>query len=317
MKKTIRTAAVVTAAATVLLLGACGRSNPAAETSGTTDTQNATVTIALSTLNNPFFVDVRDGAQAEAAAKGITLNVLDAQNDATTQANQIQTAVTSKAGVIIINPVDSDAAVAAVQPALSAKIPVVAVDRGITGVTPTSFIASDNVAGGKQAADALATAIGKTGEVLWLQGQAGTSASRDRGQGFSTQIATYSGITVVGQQTANFDRTQGMDVTTNLLQAHPNVVGIFAENDEMALGAIQALGSKAGTSVFVVGFDGSADGLTAIQNGTLAATIAQQPKELGKAAVDAAATLLAGGTPAATQPMPVVTVTKDNVSQFA
>jgi len=317
MKKSIRAVGVVTMAAAMLLLSSCGRGTPADEASGTTDHQNATVTIALSTLNNPFFVDVRDGAQAEADAKGITLNILDAQNDATTQANQIQTAVTSNAGVIIINPVDSDAAVAAVQPALSANIPVIAVDRGITGVTPASFIASDNVAGGKQAADALADAIGKKGEILWLQGQAGTSASRDRGQGFSDQIATYSDITVVGEQTANFDRTQGMDVTTNLLQAHPNVVGIFAENDEMALGAIQALGSKAGTSVFVVGFDGSADGLTAITDGTLAATIAQQPKELGKAAVDAAATLLAGGTPDATQPMPVVTVTKDNVSQFA
>jgi len=316
MKNTIRAAGVAMAAG-VLLLAGCGRGGDSTDTTSGDDNQSASVTIALSTLNNPFFVDVRDGAQAEATAKGITLNVLDAQNDAATQANQIQTAITSKAGVIIINPVDSDAAVAAVQPAITAKIPVVAVDRGITGVTPDSYIASDNVAGGKQAADALAEAIGKTGEVLWLQGQAGTSASRDRGEGFSAQIATYAGITVVAQQTANFDRTQGMDVTTNLLQAHPNIVGIFAENDEMALGAIQALGSKAGQSVFVVGFDGSADGLAAISNGTLAGTIAQQPKELGKAAVDAAVTLLSGGTPAATQPMPVVTVTKENVSQFS
>jgi ribose transport system substrate-binding protein len=312
VNKNIRTALAASAAlALTLSVTACGRDS----TSGTSS-DNQQVTIALSTLNNPFFVDLRDGALAEAEVQGITLNVLDAQDDAATQANQIQTAVTAKTAALIINPVDSDAATAAVKPALDGNLPIVAVDRGVTGVDVDSFIASDNVAGGAQAADALAKAIGEKGKVIWLQGTAGTSASRDRGSGFETQIATYSGITVVAKQTADFDRTEGLDVTTNLMQANPDVVGIFAENDEMALGAVQALGSKAGTTVFVVGFDGSDDGLKAVQSGTMVATVAQQPKELGKAAVDAIAKLLKGETVDATQSMPVVTVTSDNISDY-
>ncbi|WP_028707841.1 substrate-binding domain-containing protein [Propionicicella superfundia] len=316
MKKRLHIVALSLAAAMVLTVSACGRDAGSSDASSGTAGQKK-VTLALSTLNNPFFVDVRDGALAEAEAKGLSLTVLDAQNDATTQSNQIQTDVSAGTAGIIINPVDSDAAAAAIKPALDKKIPVVAVDRAVTGATVTSFIASDNVAGGKQAADALAKAIGEKGKIIQLQGTAGTSASRDRGQGFTDGMKAYPNIQIVATQTAGFDRTQGLDVTTNLLQANPDVVGIFAENDEMALGAIQALGDKAGKTVFVVGFDGSADGLKAITAGTLTATIAQQPKELGKTAVDAMADALAGNTPAATQPVPVQTVTKDNVADFS
>ena len=111
-----------------------------------------------------------------------------------------------------------------------------------------------------------------------LQGTAGTSASRERGQGFAEGLKAYPGIKVVAQQPADFDRTKGLDVMTNLLQAHPDVDGVFAENDEMALGAIKALGSKAGKSVAVVGFDGTPDGLKAVEAGTLYASVAQQPE---------------------------------------
>ena len=128
----------------------------------------------------------------------------------------------------------------------------------------SSFIASDNVAGGKLAAEALAEAIGESGKVIVLQGVAGTSASRERGQGFSEGIAAFPNIEVVAMQPADFDRAQGLDVATNLLQANPDVVGIFAENDEMALGAIQALGARAGQDVFVVGFDGTDDGAATV-----------------------------------------------------
>lgn len=316
--RTLRTtAALATAAALTCTMSACNRGSSSDSASGTGGGAGGkSITLALSTLNNPFFISVRDGAQKAASDAGVTLNVVDAQNDPATQANQLADAATKGAGAVIINPVDSDAATAATKPLTTAKIPVIAVDRAITGVTPASFIASDNVAGGKQAAEALAKAVGDKGEVLQLQGVAGTSASRDRGKGFTDGIKAFPGIKVVAAQPADFDRTKGLNVTTNLLQSHPNVTAIFAENDEMALGAVQALGAKAGKQVKVFGFDGTDDGLKAVKAGTMVGTIAQQPSELGKSAVEQAVKALKGESVTATVPIEVKTVTFDNVAEY-
>ena len=305
-----RRVAAVTAAAALVLAGtaACGRGD---EASG------PKVVLAISTLNNPFFVELRDGAQAAADEAGVDLYIVDAQNDSATQANQLATATAGSTKAVIVNPVDSDAASASVNALLSADIPVVGVDRTVNDAELTSLVASDNVAGGRQAADELAAAMGEKGTVISLQGVSGTSASRDRGAGFDEGMAAYPGITVVAEQTANFDRASALDVTTNLLQAHPDVTGIFAENDEMALGAIQALGARAGTDVMVVGFDGTADGLTAISAGTLYATVAQQPAELGKLAVELAVKAIDGEDVEATVPVDVIAVTKTNVGDFS
>jgi ribose transport system substrate-binding protein len=178
-------------------------------------------------------------------------------------------------------------------------------------------VASDNVAGGKQAAEELGAALGKQGTVIVLQGVAGTSASRDRGAGFAEGMKAFPDIKIVAKQTANFDRAAALDVTTNLLQANPGVTGVFAENDEMALGAVQALGAKAGKDVKVVGFDGTTDGLAAIKAGTLVASIAQQPAKLGQLAVEQAAKVLKGDKIDATVPVGVVTVNKTNVGDFS
>ncbi|MGO3044211.1 D-ribose ABC transporter substrate-binding protein [Corynebacterium casei] len=274
------------------------------------------VTLALSTQTNPFFVELRDGAQAKADELGIELDIQDASDDAATQTDQLRNAETSGADVVIVNPTDSDAVGSAVQTLNNADIPVIAVDRSSNSGEVASFVASDNVAGGKQAAEALAAAIGEEGEILVLQGIAGSSASRDRGQGFEEGIAAFPNIKVVGKQTANFDRTEGLNVTTNLLQANPNIKAIFAENDEMALGAIEALGARAGEEVKVFGFDGTADGLAAVEDGKLEGTIAQQPDELGARAVEQAAAILDGETPEEEIPVEVVTVTNENVAEF-
>ncbi|HLR48734.1 MAG TPA: D-ribose ABC transporter substrate-binding protein [Corynebacterium sp.] len=278
--------------------------------------EGGSVTLALSTQTNPFFVELRDGAQAKAEELGIDLDIQDASDDAATQADQLRNAETSGADVVIVNPTDSDAVGSAVQSLNNADIPVIAVDRSSNSGEVASFVASDNVAGGKQAADALAKSIGEEGEILILQGIAGSSASRDRGQGFEEGIAAYPNIKVAAKQTANFDRTEGLNVTTNLLQANPNIKAIFAENDEMALGAIEALGARAGEEVKVFGFDGTADGLAAVEDGKLEGTIAQQPDELGARAVEQAAAILDGGSAEEEVPVEVVTVTNDNVAEF-
>ncbi|MET8162953.1 substrate-binding domain-containing protein [Streptomyces sp. NPDC005329] len=284
---------------------------------GNSSSTNPKVGLALSTLNNPFFVQIQSGAKAEAKKLGVDLTVTDAQNDASQQANQLQNFTSSGLDSIIVNPVDSDAASNSVKAADKAKIPVIAVDRGVNKATVDALVASDNVAGGELAARTVAEKLGGTGKIVILQGQAGTSAARERAEGFAKGLKAYPGIQVLAQQPADFDRTKGLDVMSNLLQAHPDVQGVIAANDEMALGAIKALGSKAGKSVQVVGFDGTPDGLAAVKNGTLYASVAQQPSQLGKIAVDNALKALQGKKVEKTVKVPVKVVTKENVAGFS
>nr|WP_203608702.1 substrate-binding domain-containing protein [Streptomyces anulatus] len=275
------------------------------------------VGMSLSTLNNPFFVQMKEGAQAEAEKAGVDLTVTDAQNDASQQANQLQNFTSSGVSSIIVNPVDSDAVGPGVRSANKADIPVIAADRGVNKAETATLVASDNVAGGKLAADALADKLGGKGSIVILQGTAGTSASRERGAGFAEGLKAYPDIKVVAKQPADFDRTKGLDVMTNLIQSHPGVTGVFAENDEMALGAAKALGSKAGKSVSVVGFDGTPDGLKAVEAGTLYASVAQQPAELGKIAVRNAVKAAKDEKVESTVKVPVKVVTRENVADFS
>ncbi|MFJ2195126.1 substrate-binding domain-containing protein [Streptomyces violaceusniger] len=277
--------------------------------SGSSGGASTKVGLSVSTLNNPFFVQLKAGAQEEAKRAGVSLTVTDAQNDASQQANQIQNFTSQNMKSIIINPVDSDAAGPSVRAADKAGIPVLAADRGVNKAEIATLVASDNITGGKLAAKTLAERLGKKGTILVLQGTPGTSASRERGKGFAEGLKAYPDIKVVGKQTADFDRAKGLDVTTNLLQGHPGIDGIFAENDEMALGAVKALGSKAGKSVDVVGFDGTPDGLKAVENGSLAATVAQQPKELGRMVVRNAVKAAKGQKIDGTVKVPVKVVT--------
>ncbi|MGW2616413.1 ABC transporter permease/substrate-binding protein [Streptomyces sp. NPDC001500] len=284
---------------------------------GSSPSANPKIGLALSTLNNPFFVQIQSGAKAEARKLGVDLTVTDAQNDASQQANQLQNFTSSGYDSIIVNPVDSDAASNSVKAADKAKIPVIAVDRGVNKAAVDALVASDNVAGGELAAKTVAEKLGGTGKIVILQGQAGTSAARERAAGFAKGLKAYPGIQVLAQQPADFDRTKGLDVMSNLLQAHPDVQGVIAANDEMALGAIKALGSKAGKSVQVVGFDGTPDGLKAVEQGTLYASVAQQPSQLGKIAVDNALKALRGKKVEETVKVPVKVVTEKNVAGFS
>jgi ribose transport system substrate-binding protein len=284
-------------AAAVTLLAACsqqgpGESAPAAGATagGANAAGTPVVGLALSTQNNPFFVELKDGAQKAAKDAGINLVVVDAQDDPARQISSVEDLIQRRVSVILLNPTDSSALAGAVQSAQRANIPVVTLDRGVDGAEVASHIASDNVAGGKMAADYLAKALGGKGNIIELQGVAGTSAARERGKGFDDAIAG-TGMKIVASQPANFDRAQGLSVSENLLQAHSDVQAIFAQNDEMALGAVQALAGK-NKKVLVVGFDGTPDGKTAVQNGTMAATVAQQPEEIGKLGVETAKKLI-------------------------
>jgi len=313
----LRKTLAVVASATLLCtsLTACNRDSGGTDAAG--DSANKSITFALSTQANSFMVKMREGAQKKADELGLTINFQDASDDSATQANQLANAAATGAGAVIVNPTDSDAMAPAVKQLTDAKIPVVAVDRAVNNAEVSSYIASDNVGGGKQAAKALSEAIHGEGEILVLQGKTGSSASRERGQGFEEGLKDSPNIKVVAKQTAEFERVKGLDVTTNLLQAHPNIKAIFAENDEMALGAIEALGDKAGKDVIVVGFDGVEDALKAIKEGTMYASIAQQPADMAAQAVVEASKLLKGESATKEMQVDVVTVTKENVDKFS
>ncbi|WP_434451998.1 substrate-binding domain-containing protein [Lentzea sp. E54] len=280
--------------------------------SGTGASGDITIGLAVSTLNNPFFVELQQGAQEMADKLGAKLTVVDAQNDATNQINQVQTLVTQGVKAIILNPVDSKQSAPAAKAAETANIPLISVDRSVEGKVAAE-VASNNVSGGSLAAIELGRAT--SGEVAHLKGISGASASRDRGQGFE-QGLNSGNIKVVASAVADFDRAKGLNETTNLLQGNPNIKGIFAENDEMALGAIKALGARAGKDVQVVGFDGTPDGLKAVQDGTLAATVAQQPKLLGSKAVEQAMHAAKGEPVQQVVDVEVKVITKQNVAEF-
>ena len=299
----------------VLLLGVLATALAAGCQRGGGEGGGARIGLSVSTLNNPFFVTLRDGAQSAADEAGAELIVSDAQNDTAQQQDDIQNFITQQVNVILVNPVDSDAVVPAIEAANQANIPVIALDRGASGGEIASTIASDNVQGGNLAGEELIRLVG-SGSVAQLEGIPGAEPARDRGQGFQEAIDAQSSVEVVASQTANFDRAEGLNVTENILQANPGIVGIFAQNDEMALGAVQALGGSAGEEVKVVGFDAIEDALSAIQDGTMNATIAQQPEVMGSLGVENAISIINGESVEENIPVEVQLVTQENVSEF-
>jgi ribose transport system substrate-binding protein len=292
-----------------VLISACAAPQAAAPTAVPTE---KSLGLVLSTLNNPFFVTLRDGAQKAADAAGTKLIIVDAQDDSAKMTAGIEDLITKKVSAILINPTDSDAVVPAIQKANDSGIPVFTVDRGANGGTVVSHIASDNIAGGSMAAEFLCNAIGGQGNVVELQGVAGTSAARDRGQGFNDYMsASCHGVTIVAQQTANFNRDEGLTVFENILQAQPDIAGVFAHNDEMILGAIQASEAANRTGIVFVGFDTIDDAVQAVKDGKLAATVAQQPAEMGRLAVETALKSLNGEKVEASIPVPLTLVTQE------
>lgn len=271
--------------------------------------------MSLSTLNNPFFVEMRAGAEAEAEKAGVDLAVTDAQDDASQQADHLLDFTGTGVDAIVVNPVDSEAAATQVRAAGDADIPVVAADREVTGADTASLVASDNTEGGRMAADLIAERLDGEGRIVVLQGTAGTSASRERGAGFAEGLEEHPGIEVAATQPADFDRTRGLDVMSNLLQGDSDIDAVFAENDEMALGAATALGADT-ADIPVIGFDGTPDGLDAVAEGTLYASIAQRPAEIGRAAVRTAVSAARGEPTDSAVKVPVEAVTADNVGEY-
>ncbi|MBF0784028.1 ribose ABC transporter substrate-binding protein RbsB [Muribacter muris] len=267
-----------------------------------------TIALAISTLDNPFFVTLKEGAEQKANELGYHLIVLDSQNNPAKELANVEDVSVRGAKVLLINPTDSEAVGNAVAVANRNHIPVITLDRGANKGTVVSHIASDNVAGGKMAGDFIAEKVGKNADVIQLEGIAGTSAARERGEGFQQAVAAHQ-FKLLASQPADFDRTKGLNVMENLLASHGSAKAVFAQNDEMALGALRAIKS-AGKSMIVVGFDGSDDAVQAAKSGHLAATIAQQPEKIGTLGVEIADKIIKGEAVESHIPVPLKIITQ-------
>lgn len=266
---------------------------------------NGSIGFSVSTLNNPFFVTLSEGAKDKADELGVDLIVVDAGDETAKQTSDIEDLISRNISVLIVNPVDSDAVAPAVKDAVSKGIKVISVDRVVNGVDVDCAIASDNVAGAEAATEYLVSLIGEDAKVAELQGTTGASATIDRGQGFHN-VADKK-LNVVASQTGDFNRSDGMSVMENMLQADSGIQGVFAHNDEMALGAVEAIGSR---NIVVVGFDATDDAQAAIKAGKMAATVAQKPDLMGATAVETAQKILNGETVDKEIPVEVELITK-------
>ena len=276
--------------------------------SAATQAAEQSMALVVSTLNNPFFVTLKDGAEAKAKELGYQMVVLDSQNDPAKELANVEDLTLRKVSAILVNPTDSAAVGNAIKLANKAGIPVLTLDRGANVGEVKAHIASDNIAGGKMAGDFIASKLGKNIDVIQLEGIAGTSAARDRGEGFA-QAVKANGFKVLASQPADFDRTKGLNVMENLLAAHPDVKAVFAQNDEMALGALRAT-QAAGKQVLIVGFDGTDDGKAAVKSGKLGATVAQQPALIGAIGVETADKVLKGEAVEKYIPVPLQVVSQ-------
>ncbi|MCH5138286.1 ribose ABC transporter substrate-binding protein RbsB [Clostridiaceae bacterium UIB06] len=273
-------------------LTGCGTKTQQGTQSGT---QGGTKKIGMvvSTLNNPFFVTMKDGATKKAKELGYDLVVLDSQNDASKERSNVDDLLQQGVSALIVNPTDSDAVGNSIKAANDKKVPVLTVDRQANQGNVVTHIASDNVKGGKLAADFILEKLGGKGNIVELQGLPGASATRDRGKGFHEGVDGKANVKVVASQAADFDRQKGLNVMQNIMQSTPQFDAVFAHNDEMALGAVKALTGK---KVIIVGFDGTDDAKKAVESGEMTATVAQQPDLMGSLAVENAVKVVKGET---------------------
>lgn len=269
-------------------LTGCGNSN---QQQSSSQGGKKKIGMVISTLNNPFFVTMKDGATKKAKELGYDLVVVDSQNDATKERSNVDDLVQQGVSALIINATDSDAVGNSIKVANDKKIPVITVDRQANSGTVVTHIASDNVKGGKMAAEFILQQLGGKANIVELQGVPGASATRDRGKGFHEGVDGKANVKVVASQSADFDRQKGLNVMQNIMQSTPQFDAVFAHNDEMALGAVKALQGK---KIIIVGFDGTDDAKKAVANGEMTATVAQQPDLMGSLAIENAVKVIKG-----------------------
>jgi ABC-type sugar transport system substrate-binding protein len=236
---------------------------------------------------NPFRIAETQSIRDEAAKLGIAsdkLLVTNAQSDLNKQISDIKSMLDRGAQLLVVAPLNSDGLQPALDAAKAKKVPVVTIDRKVTSQPCTdylTFIGSNFVEQGKRAAQAMAKATGGTGKVAILLGSSGNNVTTDRTQGFKDELAKTPGLSVVAEQTGEFDRSKGQAVMEQLIQSHPDITAVYAENDEMGVGAVNALktaGKAPGKDVKVVSIDGTRNAVQLIADGSYNAVIESNPR---------------------------------------
>jgi ribose transport system substrate-binding protein len=258
--------------------------------------------MVLKTLNNPFFVDMQRGAEEAAKRLGVDLTVQAAERetDVEKQMQIIENLVETGVNALAVAPSGSKEVVTAVAKANAARIPVVIVDDKVdaqaakdAGVHWEAYVGSDNVEGGRIAGRYLVQITNGTTNVALLEGIPGHQTGDARLKGFKEAIQASPGVKIVASQTANWERDQGFNVFQNMMQAHPDIDAVFACNDMMALGAVEAIRAAGKTGkIRVIGFDAIDDARKAIAAGTMDGSVAQFPSEMGRIAVENAVKLI-------------------------
>ena len=250
------------------------------------DLSSATVGFSQSeATSNPFRATETNSITTEAKKLGVKLIQRNANADVNQQNQDIQALIAQGAQALIVAPENSSGLAPSLAQAKAKEIPVLTIDRTVTGKACQDFIGfigSDFEGQAVIAANDMGDALGGKGKVAILQGTPGNNVATARTDGFvKTMKSKYPGISVVASQTANFDQATGQKVAAQILQSNSDLTGIYAENDSMALGAIQAIkaaGKKPGTDVKVVGIDGIKEAVQDVADGTMVSTIETNPR---------------------------------------
>lgn len=303
---------------TIAALPGCGRGPESSRDAGEAQDTPLDIAVVPKGLSHQFWITVKAGA--EAAAEEVGARIIwqgpAKETEIAQQINIVQDMITRGVDGIVLAACDENALVSTVTQADGAGIPVVMVDSDVNSEIPRSLVATDNVAGAAIAAQVLAELLGETGEVGLIPFVAGAATSELREQGFREGIANYPDIRLVAVNYSQSDADTGMNVTADMLTAHPNLNGIFAANEPGAIGAAQALrtAGKAGI-VKLVAFDASGEQLSALEEGVIQALIVQNPFKMGYESVKAVADAIHGREVPRRIDTGVTVVTVDNINE--
>ena len=266
---------------------------------------------------NPFWAAVEQGAKDAAAANNVDLTVLapPAETDVATQVSQIEDQITKKVQAIVVAPTDMAGLNPTFDKAKAAKIPVLFVDTNAPWPDKLTFIGTDNRNGGKLAGEFICKALNNKGKVALITGVLSQQTHIDRSGGAEDALKAC-GITVVAKQPADSLRDKGQTVMENILTANPDLNGVFATNDLMALGALEAIKAAKKTGIVVVGFDANPDAIASILAGGMTASVAQSPTNMGKFGVENALKAIKGETIAKVIDTGTVVVDKSNADKY-
>ncbi len=272
---------------------------------------------SLLSMQNEFVVNVSDEMEKKASEAGVKLITVDAERSALKQVEQIESFIAQGVDAIILNPCEVEASSPAVQKALAANIPVINVNSE-TSEQPTAFVGSDDVESGRIAMRHIAELTGGKGKVIMIHGYMGQAAQIQRAEGAKEILTKNPGLELIAEQSGQWDRARSMALMENWIQSYgTQISAVFAQNDEMAMGAVKAL-TEAGLKdkVVVVGIDAIPDALQAVKKGTLDATVFQNAKEQGGKAVETALQIINGQPYEKKVLIPFELVTKKNVENY-